>query len=320
MTLAVVGGTRAGSVTVRAAADAYLDTLRTANTRRTYAMAIDKVSDVLGPHRALAAVDDIELGAALEELWGTAAVGTWNARRAAISSWLRWCRTAGHTGPDLPTSATRMPPAWKPTAVRSRAAIDRLTSRRDIPLREKTLWRMLYETAARASEILDLNIEDLDLPNRSALVRRKGASPLRRGASRREDYDLRPVFWATGTARLLSRNLQGRTAGPLFLTRRRPHASRTLTERDVDPVTGLARLHYDTARHELDRYTATDGPGTGWSLHELRTSSLTHSAEDGASGPLLQGLSGHRDAKSLARYVQPSSSTLRELADRRSPR
>jgi integrase len=30
-------------------------------------------------------------------------------------------------------------------------------------LRERTLWRMLYETAARAVEVLALNVEDLDL-------------------------------------------------------------------------------------------------------------------------------------------------------------
>jgi integrase/recombinase XerC len=308
------------SISVRSAADNYLDTLRAANTRRTYALAIDKVGAFLGPQRALADVADDEVGAALEELWGTTAVGTWNARRSAISSWLRWCRAHGYAGPDVPATTVRMTPAWKPTPVRPRTAIDRLTSRRDVPLREKTLWRMLYETAARASEILDLNVEDLDLPNRSALVRRKGAAPLRRGASRREDYDLRPVFWGAGTARLLSRHIQGRTAGPLFLTRRRPHAGRALTERDVDPSTGLARLHYDTARHELDKYTATAGPGTGWNFHELRASSLTHSAEDGASTPLLQGLSGHRDPKSLARYVRPSDAALRELAHRRNPR
>ncbi|SEU43995.1 hypothetical protein SAMN05421811_122123 [Nonomuraea wenchangensis] len=41
----------------------------------------------------------------------------------------------------------------KPRAV-AKATIHRLLSRRDIPLREKTLWRMLQETAARAAEIL----------------------------------------------------------------------------------------------------------------------------------------------------------------------
>lgn len=35
-------------------------------------------------------------------------------------------------------------------------------ARREVTLREKKLYRMLYETAGRAEEILGLNIEDLD--------------------------------------------------------------------------------------------------------------------------------------------------------------
>lgn len=35
-------------------------------------------------------------------------------------------------------------------------------SRRDIALREKTLWRILHETYARTGELLGINIEDLD--------------------------------------------------------------------------------------------------------------------------------------------------------------
>ncbi len=49
---------------------------------------------------------------------------------------------------------------------RSKTAVDRLITRREVHLREKTLRRMLYETAARAEEILGLNIEDLDLAAR----------------------------------------------------------------------------------------------------------------------------------------------------------
>lgn len=315
---------RGDGVTLAEAADEFLSTHRVANpnTHRAYASVIDRtIAEIGGGARRLADVTDTEIGDALATLWGASKPATWNRNRAAVSSWLTWCQAKKKwAAPAVPADAERRREHVDHTKAVGKTKIQRLLSRRDIPLRERTLWRMLYETAARASEILDLNVEDLDPPNRSALVRRKGAAPLRRGASRRDDYDLRPVFWGAGTARLLSRHLQGRTAGPVFLTRRRPHAGRTLTERDVDPVTGLARLHYDTARHELDRYTATDGLGTGWSLHELRASSLTHSAEDGASGPLLQGLSGHRDVKSLARYVWPSSTVLRELADRRSPR
>jgi integrase len=40
----------------------------------------------------------------------------------------------------------------------------------------KTLWRLLYDTAARACKVLALDIEDRDLRNRCAKVRRKGIS------------------------------------------------------------------------------------------------------------------------------------------------
>jgi integrase len=33
-------------------------------------------------------------------------------------------------------------------------------------LREKTLWRMLYETAGRSEELLSVNIENLDFAGR----------------------------------------------------------------------------------------------------------------------------------------------------------
>ncbi len=62
------------------------------------------------------------------------------------------------------------------------AAIERQLSRRDVSLREKTLWRMLYETAARASEILALDVEQLDFeqPPRTNLLqtRRDRMGPL----------------------------------------------------------------------------------------------------------------------------------------------
>ncbi|WP_322752505.1 hypothetical protein [Frankia sp. Cas3] len=43
-----------------------------------------------------------------------------------------------------------------------RPAVERLLTCRDVPLREKTLWRMLYETAGRAAEILALDIPSRD--------------------------------------------------------------------------------------------------------------------------------------------------------------
>ena len=42
-------------------------------------------------------------------------------------------------------------------------------------LRERLLWRMFYETAARAEELLSVDVEDMDLEFRRARVRSKGA-------------------------------------------------------------------------------------------------------------------------------------------------
>ena len=57
-------------------------------------------------------------------------------------------------------------------------------------LRERVLWRMLYETCARAEEILGLDVPDLDMEFRRALVTEKGG-------------DRAYVHWETPTARLL---------------------------------------------------------------------------------------------------------------------
>ncbi|WP_228799383.1 site-specific integrase [Nocardia cyriacigeorgica] len=218
--------------TLRSAAEAFLDTIGPANTRRAYGIAIVKTVDQLdgrdpdavpGHSRALDSVSDDEIGAALETLWGQAAVNTWNARRAAVAKWLSWCREQGWNAPAVPTSAARSTPPDSETPVRSRTAIDRLISRREVHLREKTLWRMLYETCARTEELLQLNIEDLDLAGRCARVKTKGAKPRtrRRGATHHE-HVLESVYWDAGTARLLPRLIRGRTHGPVFVTHRRP--------------------------------------------------------------------------------------------------
>ena len=119
--------------------------------------------------------------------------------------------------------------------------------------------RMLYETAARAGEILALNIEDLELDARRARFTAKS------GAT---EY----VYWASSTAHLLPRLIRGREAGPVFLSERRPGPARRAKAKDLCPHTGRARLGYDRARVLLDRYTSPGQDKPGWELHQLRHS------------------------------------------------
>jgi integrase len=192
----------------------------------------------------------------------TRAPATWNRNRAAVVSWLTWCASRKRwPAPQLPGDVERRKEHSDRTRAVPRGRVERLLSRRDIPLREKTLWRMLYETAARASEILALNVEDLDLEQRRAPVRSKGG-------------DTEFVYWDTGTAHLLPRLLRlpdgtSRTRGPLFLASRRPVPARRPAPRDICPHTGRARLGYDRARVLIKKHTAT-ATGDGLELHQLR--------------------------------------------------
>jgi integrase len=139
-----------------------------------------------------------------------------------------------------------------------------------------------------------LNVEDLDLANRRARVHSKGGA-------------VEWVFWQTGSAQLLPRLLAGRTGGPVFLAGRRP--TRAAAGLDLDPASGRAWLSY---RRAAELFHAR----TGWTLHQLRHSALTHAAEDGTNLPLLLARSRHASVRSLERYARPGPEAVaRHLAE-----
>ena len=298
---------RGGAVTVAEAADAFLSSPRAAglNTRRAYAGVLDRLAAELGPGRQLAAVPGDEIAAALRRLWGGSAPATWNRNRAAAVSWLNWCAHKKRwPAPQLPPDAERRRENADATRALPSARIERLLSRRDVPLREKTLWRMLYETAARASEILGLNVEDLDLEQRRAAVRSKGG-------------DTEFVYWDTGTAHLLPRLLRlpdgnSRISGPLFLASRRPVPARRPAPRDICPHTGRGRLGYDRARILFKKYTATTASG-GLELHQLRHSAATHLGDQKVPLQLIMAKTRHKSPRTVMRYVKPGDEAVAEV-------
>ncbi|CAI7978959.1 conserved hypothetical protein [Frankia sp. Hr75.2] len=292
----------AGGPTVRAAVDAFLDAPAVRgnpHTLRAYTNVLDRVAELLGPDQALADLVADDIGDALAELWGAAKPTTWNRNRAAVGSWLGWCTTRRHwTAPAVPAAAERRREPADDTKAVSRTRIDRLCRRRDVPLREKTLWRMLYESASRASAVLALNIEDLDLPNKQARVVVKGG-------------DTMWITWGTDTAHLLPRLIAGRTRGPLFLSAHRPgpHRRATTDPRDLCPDTGRARLGYDRARILLGQY------GDGLRLHQLRHSAATHLGDANTSANVIMAKTGHRSLRSVQRYVKPGLAAVHQATE-----
>jgi integrase len=55
--------------------------------------------------------------------------------------------------------------------------LEALWRRGDIPLRDKALWRLAYDSTARAGELLGLDLADLDLDAKTATVAGKGGIP-----------------------------------------------------------------------------------------------------------------------------------------------
>jgi integrase len=135
---------------------------------------------------------------------------------------------------------------------------------------------MLYETA-RSAELLGPDVEDLDLPNRRARVRRKGGA-----------IDI--IVLQTGAARLMPRLLESRASGPVFLTDRRARVP--LPPGDVDQATVRARMSYT---HAEALFKAASGGAT---LRQLRHSAPTHDIEDGTSTPMLATRSRHTSVRS----------------------
>jgi len=200
------------------------------------------------------------------------------------AGWISTDPTVGWVGAKVVVDTTR---------ALTRAQVEALF-RLDVGLREKTLWRLLYESAARAEEILTLDIADLDLPSKRARVISKGG---------KTEW----VFWQTGAAQLLPRLLAGRDRGPVFLTDRR--AMRAVAGGDLDVGTGRARLSYRRAAELFAEHTrALAGPlqrTDGFTMHQLRHSALTHAAEDGTNTPMLLARSRHASIRSLERYARP---------------
>ncbi|MBF8187472.1 tyrosine-type recombinase/integrase [Nonomuraea sp. K274] len=285
-------------MTTMAAVERFLDSITVATTRAGYAETLARLTAMAGPAHPVAALAP-EHYAAVMDRWKTAAAATWNRHLSALCSFTTWAQRQELLATNPARRLERRKPARRGDRAIPRPRLETLFTDPAHALRERLLWRLLYDTAARAEEILTLNVEDLDLEFRRARVVSKGGA-------------IEYVHRATPTARLLPRLLTGRTTGPVFLANRRAPASgtRTPAAADIDPTTGRARLSYPRAEYLFKTASARLDPHRqGWTLHQLRHSALQHLAHAGRTAPELQAKSRHQHLASLGRYVRLGEET-----------
>ena len=190
---ATVHTLRATGMQLCHAADAYLATLggaEQAATRRQYGKVLRRVVAHFGPDADLTTITPESFAEWFRGEWQDSAPSTWNSSLAAVKGAVGYWTRQGWTAADPTGRLERRRQRPDRSRALDRAEVDRLLTDEKHDLRDRVLWRMLYETAARSAEVLSLDVEDLDLPNRRAKVRRKGGA-----------IDI--IVWQTGTARLL---------------------------------------------------------------------------------------------------------------------
>lgn len=260
-------------------------------SRTVYGYTLGRLAASVGNDPLLDGFSPDVLSAFMDRWYGDTAPATWNLNLAALRSFGAFGRRQGWLASDPTAGIERRQLRHNPDLrVIPAAELERLWRRNDMVLREKALWRLLYDTAGRAEEVLGLDIVDLDMDAKTAVVIGKGGTR-------------RPVNWYTHTAHLLARLVSGRERGPVFLAQRQPRAA--VATADRDPDTGRARLSY---RRAAELFTAT----SGWTLHQLRHTRIRELKDGGCPLPILQKITGHQSLRTLSEhYPGPSPEAVR---------
>jgi len=294
---------------IELATDAFLATSDfTDATRGVYRRTLQVLADDLEQGIRVHEISRAALQRHLKDRYGDATPATFNRNLATFRSFFDWCidyeRTDTNPAAKIKTRKNRRTTsAERQARPISYNTLSALWSDETHDRRERSYWAMLYDTAARANELLLVNIEDLDLANHEAMVIGKGGNA---------EY----VSWSSLTARRLPHVIANRTHGPLFISSRRP--VRAPAHDDLCPTTGRARLSYRRAA-ELFKDATLKPDGTHFTLHQLRHSRLTHLAADGDSAPMLKAKSRHTSLRSLEPYVNPSRQDVRDMTNRHDP-
>lgn len=226
---------------------------------------------------------------------------------AAVHGWHRFCAVEGLS--DADPSAQVRPPA-QPRRLPRAMSVEDVTALIEaagqgegpVPLRDRALLELCYSTGARISEVVGLDVDDLDLdPDRaSARVLGKGSKervvPV--GSFARDAVDAylvraRPVLAAAG-----------RGTAAVFLNTRG------------------ARLSRQSAWAVLRQAARRAGiPGADEvSPHTLRHSFATHLLQGGADVRVVQELLGHASVTTTQIYTHVTPDSLREVYAMAHPR
>ena len=292
-----------------------------AHTVRAYARELHGftayLAEVLGAEAPIASVDHLHIRAYLGHLYERGLTKASAARAlAAIRSWFRWLakerRIAQNPAalvstPKLPQHLPRVPSMEEVNGLLNSldGAVHKDGDAAAWPERDRMIFELLYGCGIRNSELVGIDMPDIQWKNDAILVRGKGRKqryvPLGDEAAhaiRAYLPDREQRLRAAGKAALLD-------DGPLVINLR---------------ALGSARLTTRSVGRIVKQIALSRGLPADVHPHTLRHAFGTHMLEEGADLRAIQEMLGHERLSTTQRYTQLTTGQVQRVYDETHPR
>lgn len=216
---------------------------------------------------------------------------------STLRTFVKYLRSAGHLDHD-PTEVLEAPYRRKklPKALSKRQATE-LLDQQDAgrnPLRDRAALELLYSAGIRVSELVGINVADVDFKSGSLLVRGKG------------NKERICLFGNTARRAMLDYIEQERRA---------PKDGKALFTNTLG-----GRITTRTVQYIVKRWCMRVGLPPETSPHTLRHSFATHLLDGGADLKSVQQLLGHESLATTEIYTHVSMERLKATVDTAHPR
>jgi integrase/recombinase XerC len=165
--------------------------------------------------------------------------------------------------------------------------------------RDRAMMETLYSTGMRVSELVALNVDDIDFLGEVVHVRGKG-----------KKERIAPI--SSSVLQIIQHYMEYRS--------KRAQSSQNFEHKVLFVNKHGRRLSTRSVRRKMDKYLKIAGLDPSISPHTLRHSFATHILNNGADLRSVQELLGHRSLSTTQVYTHLTTSRLREIYDSAHPR
>ena len=286
--------------------------------RREVLSFVAYLRETLGAQAKIAAVDHLHIRAYLGQLYERGLTKASTARAlAAVRSWFKWLAKEHKIAqnpamlvstPRLPQHLPRVPSMEEVNGLLNSMEAGGAATKDEAaawPERDRMIFELLYGCGIRNSELVGIDMTDVQWKNDAILVKGKG---------RKQRYVPLGDEAAIATrAYLPLRETRLRAAGKLALVADGPLVTNLR-------MRGTARLTTRSVGRIVKRVALSRGLAADVHPHTLRHAFGTHMLEEGADLRAIQEMLGHERLSTTQRYTQLTAAQVQRVYDETHPR